>query len=68
MLIGAAFAQPTNERISCRLYNLKRAAWRTFQQRQESAFFSEEKNQKTFAFGARGWIEAMAGDSGAAEV
>jgi hypothetical protein len=27
-------------------------------------FFSEEKNQKTFASGARGWIQDMAGDRG----
>jgi hypothetical protein len=30
-------------------------------------FFSEEKNQKTFASGARGWIRDMAGKVGAAE-
>jgi hypothetical protein len=30
-------------------------------------FFSEEKNQKTFASGARGSIQAMAGIVGAAE-
>jgi hypothetical protein len=30
-------------------------------------FFSEEKNQKTFISGARGWIQAMASIVGAAE-
>jgi hypothetical protein len=27
-------------------------------------FFSQEKNQKTFASGAHGWIQAMAGQGG----
>jgi hypothetical protein len=31
------------------------------------AFFSEEKKQKTFMSVAHGWIEAMAGELGAAE-
>jgi len=30
-------------------------------------FFSEEKNQKTFAFGARGSIQAMAGKLGSSQ-
>jgi hypothetical protein len=30
-------------------------------------FFSEEKNQKTFAFGAHGGIRDMAGEVGAPE-
>jgi hypothetical protein len=34
----------------------------------EEAFFSEEKNQKTFIPGARFKIQAMAGNLGAAEI
>jgi hypothetical protein len=30
-------------------------------------FFSEEKNQKTFAYGARGKFQAMASNRGVAE-
>jgi hypothetical protein len=30
-------------------------------------FFSEEKNQKTFASGAHGWIRDMAGEGSCAE-
>jgi hypothetical protein len=32
-----------------------------------SMFFSEEKNQKTFASGAHGWIRDMAGEWGNAQ-
>jgi hypothetical protein len=30
-------------------------------------FFSEEKNQKTFASGGRGWIRDMAGEMGSGQ-
>jgi hypothetical protein len=38
-----------------------------YQGRVRKAFFSEEKKQKTFIFGARGKIPAMASIVGAAE-